>query len=46
MMAFLGLLQNQYGGVEEYLRKYLDLSDSDIQIIRRNLLSPGVSSQM
>ncbi|KAJ8086947.1 hypothetical protein AAF712_013344 [Marasmius tenuissimus] len=46
MTAFLGLLQDKYGGVEEYLKNFLNLSDSDIQVIRRNILSPGVSSQM
>ncbi|KAK1233432.1 hypothetical protein PQX77_003410 [Marasmius sp. AFHP31] len=46
MTAFLGLLQDKYGGVEEYLKKFLNLSDSDIQLIRSNILLPDVSSQM
>lgn len=37
-MAFLQLLEDKYGGVEEYLRKYVDLTNNDISSIRRNLL--------
>lgn len=38
MIAFLQLLQDQYGGVERYLERYAQLSPDDIQEIRRNLL--------
>lgn len=38
MIAFLQLLEDKYGGVEEYLRKYVDLTNDDISSIRRNLL--------
>jgi len=39
MMAFLGLLRDKYGGVEGYMKNYLAISDDDIQIIRKNLLT-------
>ncbi|KDQ64425.1 hypothetical protein JAAARDRAFT_28056 [Jaapia argillacea MUCL 33604] len=38
MTAFLSLLQDKYGGVEEYARSYARLSDGDIATIRRNLM--------
>ena len=40
MIDFLQLLQKKYGGVEEYLRKYIELADDDISTIRRNILVP------
>lgn len=40
MHAFLHLLEEKYGGVEAYLRRYVHLTDEDIDIIRRNLLVP------
>lgn len=40
MTAFLKLLDEQYGGVEEYLRRYIKLSDEDIPTIRENMLVP------
>jgi DNA-binding transcriptional ArsR family regulator len=39
MLAFLSLLEQQYGGVEVYIKKYLDLTDEDISKIRSNLLA-------
>lgn len=40
MLAFLRLLEKKYGGVEGYLKTYVELSDDDIARIRRNLLTP------
>ena len=40
MIDFLQLLEKKYGGVEEYLRKYIELADDDISTIRRNILVP------
>jgi hypothetical protein len=33
MLEFLKMLQNQYGGVEEYIKQYTGISDDDIIII-------------
>jgi len=38
MLAFLLMLQEKYGGVENYLKEYSGLSDEDIEEIRTNLL--------
>jgi len=38
MTAFLELLQNKYGGAEEYVKHYAKLSDEDIAIVKRNLV--------
>ncbi|GLB34077.1 putative tyrosine phosphatase [Lyophyllum shimeji] len=38
MRAFLTLLQDKYGGVEAYLKQYVNLSDDDIRQIRQNIL--------
>lgn len=40
MLAFLQMLREKYGGVEEYLKRYVLLTDDDIVVIRRNLLVP------
>jgi len=40
MQAFLQMLDERYGGVKEYVRCACGLSDQDIAIIRKNLLSP------
>ncbi|KAF9006632.1 protein-tyrosine phosphatase-like protein [Cyathus striatus] len=40
MLAFLQLLQDKYGGVEEYIRRYVGLSDEEINTIRDRLLVP------
>ncbi|KAI0042286.1 hypothetical protein FA95DRAFT_1525503 [Auriscalpium vulgare] len=37
MLAFLKLLEERYGGVEAYVKKYCELNDDDIGTIRRNL---------
>ncbi|KAF5358989.1 hypothetical protein D9758_004831 [Tetrapyrgos nigripes] len=39
MTAFLELLRDRYGGVEEYVKKYCSLTDEDIVTIRANLLT-------
>ncbi|KAH9850816.1 protein-tyrosine phosphatase-like protein [Lenzites betulinus] len=41
MIAFLQMLQERYGGVEEYIRKIVGLSDEDIAAIRKNFLVPA-----
>ena len=33
------MMDQKYGGVEAYLKKYLDLTDDDINTIRRHLLT-------
>jgi hypothetical protein len=38
MIAFLSLLEDKYSGVEEYVRRYVGLSDQDIATIQSNLL--------
>lgn len=43
MAAFLSHFENEYGGVEAYLKRYLDLSDDDIRVIRGNLLVSSTS---
>ncbi|KAF5393165.1 hypothetical protein D9757_001236 [Collybiopsis confluens] len=43
MLALLNLLQTKYGGVEEYVKRYAYLSDSDITTIQSNLLVPSDS---
>lgn len=40
MLAFLHLIEERYGGVTEYLRKYVHLSEEDIHIIKQNMLLP------
>lgn len=40
MLAFLQLLRDKYGGAEEYLKRYVLLSDDDVNAIRHNLLVP------
>ncbi|KAJ3782657.1 protein-tyrosine phosphatase-like protein [Lentinula aff. detonsa] len=37
MLAFLELLDTKYGGVVEYIKNYVHLSESDIDIIRNNM---------
>ena len=41
MLAFLKLLRDKYGGVENYLTTYVGLSLEDVQQIRTNLLVPA-----
>jgi len=38
MTAFLSLLQEKYGGVQEYVKHYIGLSEDDINIIQKNLV--------
>jgi len=40
MKAFLEYLHEKYGGAEEYVRRYVGMSDEDIAIIKRNVLIP------
>jgi Tyrosine phosphatase family len=40
MQAFILMLDERYGGVEEYARRTCGLTDQDIVIIRQNLLAP------
>jgi hypothetical protein len=41
MQAFMMMLDERYGGVEEYVRRICGLTDQDIVIIRQNLLAPN-----
>jgi Tyrosine phosphatase family len=41
MQAFITMLNERYGGVEEYVRRTCGLTDQDIAIIRQNLLAPN-----
>lgn len=43
MLAFLSLLEEKYGGVEEYLKGVVQLTDEDISTIRSNILTPRPS---
>ncbi|KIY69715.1 hypothetical protein CYLTODRAFT_430268 [Cylindrobasidium torrendii FP15055 ss-10] len=38
MLAFLGLLRAKYGGAEEYVKVYTDLTDQDIELVKTNML--------
>ncbi|KAI0258590.1 protein-tyrosine phosphatase-like protein [Gloeopeniophorella convolvens] len=40
MQAFIQLINERYGGVEEYARRICGLTDDDIATIRRNFLAP------
>ncbi|KAI0941349.1 hypothetical protein AcV7_002949 [Taiwanofungus camphoratus] len=40
MFAFLELLQSRYGGAEEYLKEYVHLTPNDIDLIKKNFLTP------
>ncbi|KAI0660756.1 protein-tyrosine phosphatase-like protein [Cubamyces menziesii] len=41
MLAFLRMLEDRYGGVEQYLKNVVGLTDDDIATIRRNFLVPA-----
>lgn len=43
MTAFLDLIDEKYGGVEEYVKKFVGLTDEDISTIRNNFLVPSNS---
>ncbi|KAL4247084.1 Protein-tyrosine phosphatase-like protein [Abortiporus biennis] len=45
MHAFLDLLDRTYGGVDKYLKHHVELTDEDIDVIRRNLLVPAYDSK-
>jgi hypothetical protein len=38
MIAFLKLLEDKYGGVDTYVKNYLELNDDDIRKIQDNIL--------
>jgi hypothetical protein len=40
MIAFLELIDVKYGGVDTYLKTYVQLSEEDLTTIRRNILIP------
>ncbi|KAH9938005.1 protein-tyrosine phosphatase-like protein [Fomitopsis serialis] len=46
MLAFLSLLRDRYGGVEEYISTFAGLSPHDIQQIRTNLLISNENSHI
>lgn len=41
MQAFLKYFHEKYGGAEEYVRRYVGMTDEDIAIIKRNTLLPA-----
>lgn len=41
MQAFLEYFHEKYGGAEEYVRRYVGMSDDDVAIIKRNILTPA-----
>jgi len=41
MQSFLKYLQEKYGGAEEYIRRYVGLTDDEIATIKRHILIPG-----
>lgn len=43
MQAFLEHFDKKYGGVDEYVKRYVGFSDEEIAVIKRNLLIPGTS---
>lgn len=43
MIAFLKLVEEKYNGIEEYVKKYVGLTDEDISRIRDNILVPSCS---
>jgi hypothetical protein len=43
MQAFLEHFDEKYGGVGEYVKRYVGFSDEEIATIKRNLLIPGSS---
>ena len=43
MLAFLSLLEEKYGGVEDYLRSVVRLTDEDISTVRSNIMAPRLS---
>ena len=45
MQAFLHMLDERYGGVAEYLKKVVGLTDDDVVTIRRNFTAPEIVSK-
>lgn len=43
MTAFLSLLESKYGGVDNYIKGYCNLTNEDLRIIRNTILIPGDS---
>ncbi|KAF9450637.1 hypothetical protein P691DRAFT_664908 [Macrolepiota fuliginosa MF-IS2] len=43
MIAFLKLVEEKYGGFEEYVKRYVGLGDADISKIRDHILVPANS---
>jgi hypothetical protein len=39
MQAFLQHFDKQYGGVEEYVRRYIGFSDEELAIVKKNILT-------
>jgi len=46
MSAFLKYFEEKYGGVESYIKRYIGLSDEDLDTVRNNILIPAQSSQL
>ena len=43
MQSFLKYFQEKYGGAEEYIQRYVGLTDEEIATIKGHILIPGVS---
>jgi len=43
MQAFLKHFDEKYGGVDDYVKRYVGFCDEEIATIKRNLLIPGAS---
>ena len=41
MIAFLHLLDSNYGGIEQYVKNYVGFSDEDVAKVRENMLIPA-----
>ncbi|KAJ8507374.1 hypothetical protein ONZ45_g10244 [Pleurotus djamor] len=41
MISFLEVLDDKYGGVEQYLKQYVQLTEEDIHQVRENILVPS-----
>lgn len=44
MTAFLDLLQDKYGGAEMYVKRYMQLGEEDVIVIKRNLIRDDETS--
>ena len=45
MTAFLKVMEEAYGGAENYVKKFVGLTDEDVETIQRNLLVPAADVQ-